>query len=322
MMLGTKNRGAFSLVELLVVITIIGILIGLLIPAVQSAREAARRTQCANNIRQLTLAMLNYESAFQRFPPGARLPSEAMWSAYILPYIDQSNLFDSLNLELNFEADASGNQSNIKALGVVLPFMHCPSADGLEAQIDNLTGVERVPSCYLACSSGLLAREAGGFPWAGMNKFGTYPDSDGIFFINSRTTFNKIRDGSSSTVLIGESLPDQNFWGEDLFGNQQKIDHWYIGTSEFDLMEQFVNKTDSAENSECLGSTACRINASLLGDEFTIDEKELCFASRHPGGVNIAFADGHVSFIAESIEASIWSALGTRAGNETVSEFE
>ncbi len=315
-----RPASGFTLVELLVVIAIIGILIGMLLPAVQSVREAARRIQCANNIKQQSLAMLNYESAHMHFPSGFTMPNQAMWSAYILPFIEQGNLFNSINFDSNFSADTVGNEQNRAALSVVLKIFQCPSATGLDVQFDPPAGFDRVPCCYLACASGLLDREAGDLPWAGMDRYQQYPDSDGIFFVNSETRMAMISDGTSSTVLIGESLPDQYILGTDEGGNLQKVDHWYIGSRELGTMEEVLSR-NSSENSECMGSTACPINSLLLGDETNIDQKELSFGSRHTQGVNFGFADGHIQFVSDSIEASVLSSIGTRSNGEVVSSF-
>ena len=314
------TKPAFTLVELLVVIAIIGILIAILLPAVQAVREAARRIQCANNIKQQSLAMLNYESAHQDLPPGVRLPSYTMWSAYTLPFIESSNVV--IDFDAGFSDVTAANAKNIGMLSVGLPYMVCPSSNVPEKQFDSLVGIERSPSCYVACSSGLRTREAGDFPWAGMNANDTFSASDGVFYANSQTSLADISDGTSSTVLLGEVLPDQDIKGIDAAGDEQKVDHWYIGSRELDSMESIaLTGRTSSENSECLGSTACRINSLLLGDLTTIDEKELSFGSRHPGGVNIGFVDGHVQFVSETIATAVWSAIGTRNGGEVAGDF-
>lgn len=316
------TKSAFTLVELLVVIAIIGILIAMLLPAVQAVREAARRTQCANNVKQQSLAMLNYESAHQKLPPGVSFPSHAMWSAFTLPYAESNSLYQTIDFEAGFSDVSAANQSNLQILSVNIHYMFCPSSNVPEKQFDSLIGIDRSPSCYIACSSGLLNREAGEFPWAGMDANEKFPASDGVFYANSQTTFAGISDGTSSTVLLGETLPDQDIRGFDAAGDDQKVDHWYIGSRELDSMES-IAKTGgkSGENSECLGSTACRINSLLLGDQTTIDEKELAFGSRHSGGANIGFVDGHVQHVADSIDTTIWSNIGTRAGGEVAADF-
>ena len=314
-------RKAFTLVELLVVIAIIGILIAMLLPAVQMVREAARRIQCANNVKQQSLAMLNYESAHQHFPPGVTAPGQAMWSAYLLPFIDQGTMYKSLDLNGPWRPSRGASQPNVDSQGIWLDFMRCPSANIPDVQHDPFPGIDRVPSCYLACTSGLIAHESGAFPWAGMDAFGGIPASDGIFFANSKTSMAMITDGTSSTVLLGESVPDQDLLGQDRAGNTQKVDHWYIGSDELSDMASLGSR-DSAENSECLGSTACPINSLWQGDATTTDDKELSFGSRHTQGVNMGFADGHVQFVSESISPTVWSAVGSRNGTEVVSSLD
>ncbi len=244
-----------------------------------------------------------------------------MWSAYLLPFIDQQVLYKTLDLNGPWRPTLDATDQNVVAQNVWLDYMRCPSANVADSQYDDTANLDRTPSCYLACSSGLLAFEAGDFPWAGMDAFGGFQRSDGIFFANSKTTMAAISDGTSTTVLLGESLPDQDLLGEDRAGNLQKVDHWYIGSDELTDMASLGSR-DSSESSECLGSTACPINSLLQGDATTIDEKELSFGSRHTQGTNIGFADGHVQFVSDSIGATVWSAVGTRSGNEVVSTFD
>ncbi len=316
----SRNATGFTLVELLVVIAIIGILIGMLLPAVQQIREAARRIQCANQLRQQALAALNYESAHMHFPAGAEFPSNTMWSAFLLPFMEQGNLFRSVDLDGPWSPVIGASEANAAALSVRLPYMRCPSANLSGPQFDPLTDTERMPSSYLACSSGLLDRESGDFPWAGMDADQQFRESDGVFFINSRTRIAAIADGTSSTVLFGEALPDQTLTGVDEGGNVQKVDHWYIGSSELGDMRSSFNR-GSAENSECMGSTAAPIN-SIKRTDTNIDQMELCFSSNHPGGVNLGFADGHLEFVGEDVSMTVLSAIGSRANGEVVGVIE
>ena len=117
-------------------------------------------------------------------------------------------------------------------------------------------------------------------------------------------------------------LPDQDISGLDANGATQKADHWYVGSRELQLMESMKLVTGmSSENSECLGSTACLINLVLMGDLTTINQKELAFGSRHSSGANIGFVDGHVQFVPETIDVTIWSNIGTRSGGEVLGDF-
>lgn len=316
-----SKTAAFTLVELLVVIAIIGILIGMLLPAVQSVREAARRIQCANNVKQQSLAMLNYESAHRHFPAGFTLEGRAMWSAFILPFIDQQNLYQTIDLNGPWTPFRGASEGNILSQGVWLDFMRCPSATIAESETDSISGIDKVPSCYLACASGLLAFEAGDFPWAGMDRSGEFKESDGVFFAGSRTSMARITDGTSNTILLGETLPNQFLVGVDRGGNLQKVDHWYIGSDEISGMN-VLNTRNSNEVSECLGSTACPINSLFMGDETTIDEKELSFGSQHNSGVNMGYADGHVRFVSDSVSSSVWSAVGSVSGGEVNTQLD
>ncbi len=313
-------RCAFTLVELLVVIAIIGILIGLLLPAVQQVREAARRTQCANNLKQQMLAALSYEDAQGEFPPGFTHPSQTMWSAYILPFVEQGNLYNTIDINGPWTSGDGGTAANVAALGTYIPLFQCPSSGIPRSQFDPFVDSERVPCCYLACCSGLLDRESGELPWAGMAADDIYPESDGMFFMNSKTLHASVKDGLSNTVMIGESLPDQDQFDVDLGGNVQKVDHWYIGSREFGLYP-YISGYDSNEVSECLGSTAVRINSLKIVDA-PADHKELSFGSAHAQGANIGFGDAHVKYISETIDPVIWSAVGSRNNGEVTGEID
>ena len=301
------RREAFTLVELLVVIAIIGILIGMLLPAIQQVREAARRIKCANNLKQQSLAVHNYESVNQKFPPAFNHPGGGLWSGFLLPFIDQDNLFKTLDMNGPWNA-RGGVTPNSTAVGEIIEVYRCPTAGVGPAQFDPFPNTNRGPCTYLACASGLIAIESGAFPWTGFDQNGGL-GSDGIFYFNSETRFAEIFDGSSNTVLIGESLPDQTLFGIDYSGNSQKVDHWYIGS------EEVNSNTVSGELSECLGSTACVLNA-IKFDATPINDKELAFGSDHPAGANISFADGHTSHLSSDIDLRIWQAIGTRGGGE------
>lgn len=314
------SRCGFTLVELLVVIAIIGILIALLLPAVQMVREAARRVQCANNVRQQVFAMLNYEDAHRKLPPGFTSPGMTMWSGFILPFIEQNNLYSQIDIDGPWSNYYATNPANPAALSAYIGLFQCPSSNVERVQYDPLVDADRVPCCYLACASGLNNRESGDKPWCGMDAFEGLPASDGIFYQNSYTELAEITDGLSNTLMLGESLPDQTLFNDDYSGNPQKVDHWYIGSGELATYPE-IGSFNSAECSECLGSTACPINSIKIPDS-PANDKELSFGSNHPQGVNMGFADGHVKFVVETIDLQVWSAIGTRGEGEPVTTID
>lgn len=289
------RRHGFTVVELMVVTAIIGILVSLLLPAIQAAREAARRTQCANNLRQIGLALQHYHDVRKSFPAGMSWPNRLFWSGQILPFLEQGNLYNAI--DLNAAWDVAPNST---VLTNYLSVYRCPSSTTpenlLAAGISN-----RVPSDYNACTSGLLNRESGPDPLVGRDY------ADGMFFVNSGLAIRDALDGTSSTIAIGEMLFRYEPSGADNYGLQQFLDHWYIGTP-----EGLGN-----EISESMSSTACPINAWRDTSLF-VDERELAYSSHHPGGVQVAFIDGHVEFVEETINRTIWSAMGTRANGEIV----
>lgn len=288
---------AFTLVELLVVLAIIGILMSLLLPAVQAARESARITQCKNNLRQLGIALHHYHDVTGSFPSGFVWPNKTLWSGLMLSQLEQTTIYNSLDFGVNWDVDGSANEA---ACGTYLSVFRCPSTDAPEHRTTN--GIaDRVPCSYIACTSGLIARESGPRPVVGLD------DADGLFFVNSRIRMADIVDGTSNTVAVGEAIFIYTGQGLDLYGIDQFIDHWYIGTPEGQVNEI----------SESMGSTAAPINAFRIAGLF-VDEKELSFSSYHPRGAQVVFADGHVSLVSETIDRTIWSALGTRAWGEGI----
>jgi prepilin-type N-terminal cleavage/methylation domain-containing protein len=287
------SRG-FSLVELLVVIAIIAILVALLLPAVQAAREAARRAQCQSQLHQIGIALHQYHDCLRCFPPGITASNRTFRSGHLLPFVEQRALYESLDFSLSWNLGA-----NREACASWLSVLRCPSSTAPE----HLTAqgiTDRVPCTYLACSSGTVQRESGPPPLAGQ------PDSDGVFFEDSGVRMADLLDGSSTTVLAGETVFIYKAHGLDHYGLTQFLDHWYVGT-----MEGRDN-----EVSESMGSSGVAIN-SFLRDVF-VDEKELAFSSHHPGGAQVVLADGAVVFISETIDRDTWSSLGTRAGSEVV----
>ena len=192
--LQTRKRRAFTLVELLVVIAIIGILIGLLLPAVQMVREAARRSDCMNKIRQLSLASLNFESAQMRFPAGVIDDDDNLRDAIrvgwvdMLPFLEQSALYNQYDLDSDWKSAV-----NAPLAQTSMPILRCPSNTG---DFDQFGSFEGAVSDY-AMSKG---------PAASLVRTDVSKSQLGVFDVNSETTFNMIADGSSNAFLIGEAI--------------------------------------------------------------------------------------------------------------------
>ncbi len=329
-----NRRRAFTLVELLVVIAIIGILIGLLLPAVQAAREAARRSQCTNNLKQIGIALLNYEVTNKSLPLGASLGEGSLWSAFILPYLENSPIKDLLTIGENdtgnFQWASKGPISgdiidpkyrNIIAVSTVIPTYRCPSAALPEHQWDHSADgwhvVRRVPCSYLGCASGLVVDQ--NKPKFGMGYL------DGVLFgINHQDKnrrrairFREISDGLSNTMFVGEALHDvlvQSVIGpkpEAKTGDHK--DHWYIGSDD-------VDTSPFMDPSEALGSTGVPMNLQKVytcdGTYEQCQELQISFSSAHFSIVNVVMGDGSVRAVNESTDPRVWRNMGTRAGQK------
>lgn len=302
-----KNKSGFTLVELLVALIIIAIVVALLLPAVQAAREAARRVQCANNLHQMGIALHNYHDAMRKFPVGIVRPNRTFWSGGLLPFVDQPNLYKTLDFSLNWEQVGSGNA---KACATLLSIYRCPSSDA-PRKLSRQGVANRVPSGYLAVGSGTDTRESG----SGNDHLGL-PNRNGLMFVNNSTSVASVLDGTSNTLAIGEALFRFDTVGPDLDSQiYQVVDHWYIGTDGV-----YWRPNGTQEVSEAIGSTGVPLNAVFK--DIWIDAKEMCYSSLHTGGCMFVFGDGHVQFLSENIDASVYSNLGTIDGAEVVSFSE
>ncbi len=306
-------RGAFTLVELLVVIAIIGILVGLLLPAVQSAREAARRMSCGNNLKQIGLGLHTYHDTFRVFPYGWDTRGMT-WSGHILPQIEQANLYQTLIFQEsglgNWGADGSPNQA---AVSTVIGTYRCPSM-ALPEQMDFNGIAERVPGSYRG-SAGTESSSDDASTAAAGTKSLEHLIQDGIFYACSKTKFRDIIDGTSNTIMVGESYTDPNF-GKD----GQGMDYWYIGSPQTDPC-RCDGGTGGTEFSEVVGTTIAKINAIRTAPTTSGYMMELSFGSYHIGGAHFSMGDGAVRFLSDSIDMQTYNALGSRNGGEVVSEF-
>jgi prepilin-type N-terminal cleavage/methylation domain-containing protein len=299
-----SKKSGFTLVELLVVIAIIAILVGLLLPAVQAARGAARRMQCSNNLKQIGLAMHTYATGHGVLPFGWNDHGTA-WSAMVLPAIEQQNLYDSLIFDEN-----AGNWSsapNEDACGVVLTTFRCPSMSQ-PVHLNNSGIPLRVPSSYRGCASSTATSDGS----TGMVP-GTTPmkdsNQDGMLYGCSSVSFASVRDGLTNTIMIGESYTDNDFSQDG-----QSMDYWYLGSPQVDPYNCDGSGT-GGEFTEFCGSTYAAIN-SILDASTSGNIKEISFGSYHPGGALFCLGDGSVHFLSDSIDLTLYRALGSRSGGE------
>ena len=299
---------AFTLVELLVVITIIGILIALLLPAVQAAREAARRLQCQNNLKQLGLALHNYHETSNSFPAAAavNIPIHCDpvtldcrgTSLYVvlLPFIEQLGLEGKYDYNMNWIewVDAYPELANTR-----LAVYQCPSDDRSQEYPS-----QRV---YFGVYGGKPPRAAHNF------RGDVY--IDGLFVMNRWRRVADVRDGTASTFAIGESVHPAKWglgpgYGD---GNVGGPVVWWLGDA--------CKLPDCSPANMSLGrvarGTKWPINTNLMpmADD---EENDAPFGSFHGGGTHFVFADGHVDFINDSIDLNVYQALGSIDGGETI----
>ena len=308
----------FTLVELLVVITIIGILIALLLPAVQAAREAARRLQCSNNLRQVGLAMAEYESRHGCLPPGAlntgfptRYPRTS-WMVHLLPGMELQNIYDLFDFDLPAgPGDAVWTASgNLPAVGMATPTLLCPS--------DGLGGLVHHHSAGIGdFARGNYAGFFGNVDYGSAEPPVAPPHRPAAFAINIVVRVADIRDGTSNTMACGEVLTglgtDDDYRGV----------HWYDLVACSQIFTQFPPNTPNPDIVHPMWCSANQnqpsLNLPCVGGASDERTDTAASRSRHPGGVHVSFCDGSVHFANDNIGLSVWQALGSIAGtNEPV----
>ena len=297
-------RRAFTLVELLVVIAVIGILIALLLPAVQAAREAARRSQCANNLKQLALGLISYHDSQRTFPSGYISNFDASgndtgpgwgWAAMLLPQIEQGTLWATINFKLPIENPA--NTARLQAI----PTLLCPSdevAPFWNAESRDAAGTPTAIICQLA-------------PANYVAMYGTSDpgvDGDGMFFRNSGVALRDITDGSSNTIALGER---SHRLGEAVWAGSVTGTLLYPDANEGEIGKA---RLESAAGI-VLGHVGLGYGPNSPGSEVNQ------FYSLHGQGVDFVFADGHVRFIPSTIDYQVYRALATIAGGEPAGDF-
>jgi prepilin-type N-terminal cleavage/methylation domain-containing protein/prepilin-type processing-associated H-X9-DG protein len=314
------EEAGFTLIELLVVIALIGVLIALLLPAVQSAREAARRSQCTNNLKQLGIAMHNYESSFRCFPPAYLtriggggvhgVPDPATrdagpgwaYGTALLGFMEQVPLYQAMNVDLPcwFPENTTGART------VVGTFL-CPSVSepGLMADIRDTD--DRQLAVFARSHYALNA--GNDEPWAyTVDHQG--PLADGPFFRNSSTTIAHIKDGLSNTMFVGEHsaiLSDKTWVGVVPGAAVCPTPEFAYSTCDFAATMVLTHSGPAAAEGNIIhppNARSCHVCQMY---------------AEHPGGANILLGDGSVRFIQETIRQPVWAALATCRGGEAIS---
>lgn len=275
------DRRGFTLIELLVVIAIIAILIAILLPAVQQAREAARRTQCRNNLKQVGLALHNYLAAHAVFPPGvlgddgSAASNQLLhtWMTQLLPYLDQTQLYYLYDFNVRFN-----DPENADAVRIQLSTYRCPTVPQ-----------ELAPGPFAVTH---FVGNAGSLPG----------NNDGMLFPMSVVQFRDVVDGTSSTIMVGEAAYFLGGWAE---GAVNIVGGSGAGFGRSTMRWSSCDATCAQPGlnprlSNCSGGC----------------EQQLQFSSRHQGGVHFMYVDGHGGFVSENVDSSLLRALTTRNGSE------
>jgi prepilin-type N-terminal cleavage/methylation domain-containing protein/prepilin-type processing-associated H-X9-DG protein len=327
MYLARRTRSAFTLIELLVVIAIIAVLIALLLPAVQQAREAARRSQCKNHLKQLALAMHNYHDVNNTLPPGGIKGSTTAFSRRddlgyfhrILPFIDQQALYDSLG---NNGYGNGGTARNTLVAKTFVPTALCPSDTVIATELSSANAgavMMNYPVCF-----GSTNMNGDSFTISGV----TIEQRPGLFAFDTVRRFRDCTDGLSNTVMIGEIITPETF---NIWGPLGRI-YSVLGsgftclngpnTTSNDVLIRCHTLLTPALGSRCT-TTDLQGNALSDSDGNNGHFKRHIVAARsmHTGGVNVAFGDGSTRFISSSIDTLTWRALGGMSDGAVVGEF-
>jgi prepilin-type N-terminal cleavage/methylation domain-containing protein/prepilin-type processing-associated H-X9-DG protein len=347
-----RFRRGFTLIELLVVIAIIGVLIALLLPAVQSAREAARRAQCTNNLKQIGISLHNYHVGLNSFPVGFLYPQPGQaypgvpvlhyrWSvlAQLSPYLEQTNVYNALNTDWPIAAGPASVlgtppwtvfASNVTVLATRVEFFLCPS-DGQDPPTLLPGGTSlSAPTNYHFCTGD-------GSPGSTMpGDAGATVPAKGVFVLGAAQSIAKIRDGSSNTVAASEQLIGTAAAGPSTVSGGT--------TLPADVRRAAAIGSTPLSDAGCSTPTGWRLDKGLgwwdgdyrstIYNHYLTPNSRLydCWQtspphnpawkaarSNHPGGVVTLFCDGHVAFIKDTVNLATWRALSTRSSGEVIS---
>jgi prepilin-type N-terminal cleavage/methylation domain-containing protein/prepilin-type processing-associated H-X9-DG protein len=328
------RRRGFTLIELLVVIAIIGILIGLLLPAVQKVREAAARTQCTNNLKQIGLALQNYHDTNNAFPPGYidgntnpnSTPDNDVgpgwgWASLLLPYVEQQNVYNQINFSVGV-----GLGTNAAISQIHLKVYECPSDPYQQNFTVWPTTVVVAHGNYVGCNGWEECYYgAGGNPQGGAGTdalAGNYGGGGaGLFWRNSRNRIASVSDGLSNTIVVGERSGNHSpsTWTGAVTGGQCPA--WMATIPPTPPYTPPPGPAyDNADFGEALVLAHC--NATHLPSaDFPIYDPDTFYSMHTPQGANFLFGDGSVHFLGSSINPLTYQALATIAGGEVATDW-
>lgn len=323
---------AFTLVELLVVIAIIGVLVALLLPAVQAAREAARRNQCQNNLKQIGLGILNFESSNGHLPAGSqvKVPDDCQGGTgcrgvpmymVIMPYLEEAAIPAELRARLAERTNSDWAWTRISGTDtgqVRIPTYVCPS-------VAIWTEVSPRRDYYgVVGGASNTNQPPDREPVATNNRGKVF--TNGLFNMLTEIRISQVTDGMSATLAVGESVHPAYYggppgWpGYGVQGKGGPCCWWHGGANNASFDPNIRSSYSSHSYGRCVRSTWYPINFSLMPNMRPNQENDAPFGSDHPGGAQFVYADGHVVFIQDSIDIDAYRALSTFAGGEVVSE--
>jgi prepilin-type N-terminal cleavage/methylation domain-containing protein/prepilin-type processing-associated H-X9-DG protein len=334
--IGNQSRQGFTLVELLVVIAIIGVLVALLLPAVQTARESARRMQCLNHLKQMALAVHNYHETQTVFPPGHIIPKNmsganghetiAPWQVTILPFIEQKALFDMYDPKVFSDQDGAGGVNKIVRQTSIAVY-RCPSdlkAGEMGDPGDYPLGTKRYAGIIFARSSyvGVAGKSYGQVPdcpdrcgnwdfvWSEATQLSLGVGSGwrGVFSVVDDMAagsklkairMSEVQDGTSNTVIIGEAHKPKD--------RPDRAPFWALGGNTYTIREIYIN----AWTLRYLDYNACEA-------AWPLNHCQRGYGTYHPGGLNFAFGDGSGRLVSRNVDMEVLGSLASMAGGETV----
>ena len=303
--MSSRPRGGFTLVELLGVIAIIGILIALLLPAVQAAREAARRSQCCNNLVQIGLALHNYESAYEVFPPGTIEPKGPIrsvpqgyhmnWIVQILPFIEEQNTFRAIDFSKGVY-----DAKNVPVRDLQKSNFRCPSDSGWSG--GDTVGHSNYAGCHHDVEAPIDV------------------NNHGVFFLNSRVRPRDVSDGLSHTIFVGDKVGELSDIVDDPAAAGGDLG-WISGT------RATLRNTGLDPNLNLRGAMGTGMSDKAPAAPAPPPAKPADpalvvggFSSSHPGGANFLLGDGSVRFFSQTIQRTVYEQYGHRADGKLISD--